>query len=357
MKNNRRTADRDFDLTDKDLFDLEETGGLPIIRNAPVAKPASGKIRKPSPKPEAAPEPVEAALVEQGDDGNAFDFSYHASRHERQWIVDSLGPFYEDLWIDDVLRLVKGGKEANVYQCAARPTLGPGFIAAKVYRPRMFRNLKKDHVYREGRTDLDSGGRAITDDRSLHAIRKRTQYGQELTHTSWIEYEFQTLEILHKAGADSPRPFARGNNAILMEYIGDRDMAAPTLNSVHLDRDEAQPLFERVIRNVEIMLANARVHGDLSAYNILYWEGQITLIDFPQVIQPDTNTSAYNIFERDISRVCEYFARYGIRARPRQIAADMWTAHRYRISPDIHPRLLDDQDDQDVAYWRRLTGG
>jgi RIO kinase 1 len=341
MKTNRRTSSRDIELTDLDLFDLEETG-LPAVRNAPAARKASGKLRKPTHKPASAVEKVDAVLMEQADDVSTFDFSYHATRHERQWITDSLGHFYEAQWIDDVLRLVKGGKEANVYQCAA---------------PRKFRNLKNDHVYRQGRTDLDSDGRAITDDGALHAIRKRTQYGLELTHTSWIEYEFQTLEILHKAGADSPRPYARGNNAILMEYIGDRDVAAPTLNSVHLERDEAQPLFERVMRNVEIMLANARVHGDLSAYNILYWEGQITLIDFPQVIQPEINTSAYNIFERDIRRVCEYFARYGVQARPRQIAADMWTAYRYRLTPEIHPRLLNDQDDQDLAYWRRLTGG
>ena len=87
-----------------------------------------------------------------------------------------------------MVSLIKGGKEATVYLCAAHPTTGTDYLAAKVYRPRIFRNLKNDAVYQEGRRKLDSSGNEITDDGMLHAIRKKTQYGWELTHTSWIEY-------------------------------------------------------------------------------------------------------------------------------------------------------------------------
>ena len=69
----------------------------------------------------------------------------------------------------------------------------------------------------------------------LHAMAKRTNYGEELRHQSWIAYEFQSLGLLHAAGADVPRPYAMENNAILMDYIGDMDAAAPTLNTVTLD--------------------------------------------------------------------------------------------------------------------------
>ncbi len=65
-------------------------------------------------------EALKAALLAQqvaaqADSLEVFNFTYQASRHERGWIVDSLGGFYEQRWLDDVLRLVKGGKEANVY--------------------------------------------------------------------------------------------------------------------------------------------------------------------------------------------------------------------------------------------------
>src|SRR5690349_2292034 len=41
----------------------------------------------------------------------------HLSKHEREWITIYLGAFYDDHLITDVLRRVKGGKEATVYCC------------------------------------------------------------------------------------------------------------------------------------------------------------------------------------------------------------------------------------------------
>ena len=38
----------------------------------------------------------------------------HVSKHERAWILNYLGKFYEEQLITDVLRRVKGGKEATV---------------------------------------------------------------------------------------------------------------------------------------------------------------------------------------------------------------------------------------------------
>src|SRR5512139_1672398 len=130
-------------------------------------------------------------------------------------------------------------------------------------------------------------------------------------------------------------------NAILMDYIGDLGNAAPTLNSVTLDRDEVPPLFDRVIQDVDLLLSNDRIHGDLSAYNILYWDGDITLIDFPQVVQPESNPAAWTIFLRDVTRICQYFASQGLRRDPRKLAAELWTSHGHRVVNEVHPSQLD----------------
>jgi RIO kinase 1 len=103
------------------------------------------------------------------------------------------------------------------------------------------------------------------------------------------------------------------------------------LNEVGLGQGEARALFERALRNMDILLSQGRVHGDLSAYNILYWHGRISLIDFPQVVSPQQNRNAYPIFQRDVQRVCEYFARQGVHADPKQLATQMWEAHGYRV--------------------------
>ena len=312
----------------------------------PKRRPGAKPVRKPG---------VASELTEQKDVIDTYKFSYRASRHERLWIIDSLSGFYEQQWFSDVLRLVKGGKEASVYQCLGSAATGDRYLAAKIYRPRQFRHLRKDHLYREGRANLDADGNPITEDGMLNAIRKRSAYGLQLAHTSWLAHEYNALQVLHAAGGDVPAPYAASDNCILMEYVGGDNLAAPALIEIELEPDEAQPLFARVLKNIELMLAKDLVHADLSAYNILYWQGEIKLIDFPQVIHPDRNSNAYQIFARDVSRVCEYFARLGVPSKPRRIAAELWTAFNRRLHPDVHPALLDDQDERDRAYWDKLV--
>ena len=286
-----------------------------------------------------------------------FKFTYKAARFEEAWLLDSLSNIADHQWISDVLRKVKGGKEASVYLCRSGSAIETPLVAAKVYRPRMLRNLKNDGQYRAGRLDLDENGNVIVDDGALHAMEKRTAYGEELRHQSWIAYEFQTLEMLFNAGADVPRPYAMEKNAILMDYIGDLGSAAPTLNTVTLDPDEVPPLYERVIHNIDLLLSYQRIHGDLSAYNILYWDGDISLIDFPQVVPPESNPTAWTIFLRDVTRICQYFAAQGLKRDALALAADLWTSHGHRTTKEVHPRHLDAEKKEDRRLWETQKVG
>lgn len=163
----------------------------------------------------------------------------------------------------------------------------------------------------------------------------------QLLHTSWIEHEFQNMRLLHEAGADVPQPFVSSNNAILMAYIGWEELPAPTLNTVNLRQNELKTIFDKIVLNVEIMLDNQRVHGDLSAYKILYFEGEIFLIDFPQAVDPDVNRNAYAIFQRDLRRLFEYFQRGGLDCDPIDWARKLWLRHGYQVRPSIHPKLME----------------
>ena len=301
------------------------------------AQPSQKRLSK---KRESKKREMEARLFVRAQEiSREFQFTYKAARFEEAWLLDSLADIAEHQWISDVIRKVKGGKEASVYLCtpgAAIPTTD--FVAAKVYRPRILRNLRNDGLYPQGREDLDAEGRVVVNDGMLHAIKKKTEYGRELLHQSWIAYEFTSMQELHAAGADVPEPYTMTNNAILMGYIGDLGTSAPTLNEVSLGRSEAKLLFDRVLCNLDILLTHERVHGDLSAYNILYWDGGITLIDFPQVVSPKVNRHAFTIFERDVKRVCDYFAGQGVRSNPKTLAMELWTSHRYPLpheKPDV----------------------
>ena len=289
----------------------------------------------------------------QDDSRSSFKFTYKAARFEEWWLLDSLGSFYEHKWITDVLRRVKGGKEASVYQCQPGAEVDAPLVAAKVYRPRSLRNLKNDGEYRIGRVDLDEAGNALVKRADIHAIAKRTNYGEELRHQSWIAYEFKTLETLHEAGVDVPKPYALEKNAILMGFVGNLATAAPPLSSVTLELDEAKTLYERVVRNIDMMLTHNRIHGDLSAYNILYWEGDIKLIDFPQVVLPDSNPSSWNIFQRDTMRICQYFSSQGVTCDAKKLAADLWTSHGHRVFTTVDPKFLDPEKPEDRQAWEQ----
>ncbi|MDI7277093.1 MAG: RIO1 family regulatory kinase/ATPase, partial [Anaerolineae bacterium] len=124
-----------------------------------------------------------------------------------------------------------------------------------------------------------------------------------------------------------PRPLALGDNAMLMEYVGDLSTPAPTLNQVALSRSEAGRLFARLMEEVERMLAAGRVHADLSAYNVLYWKGEVRLIDFPQAIDPEVHPNASPIFRRDVTRLCQHFRRYGIARDAAALADELWARY------------------------------
>jgi len=106
-----------------------------------------------------------------------FTPSFQPAEHERFWLLSYLEDFYNTQVITDILWKVKGGKEANVYCCAAHPSTGLDLIAAKVYRPAMFRSLRNDARYRQGREVINEAGKAVHSRRETLAVQKNTRYG------------------------------------------------------------------------------------------------------------------------------------------------------------------------------------
>jgi RIO kinase 1 len=279
------------------------------------------------------------------DLAQTFVPTFSPSEHERAWTVSFMEEFYNDRVITDVLRKDKGGKEANVYCCIAHPDTGMDLLAAKLYRPRMFRSLRNDALYRQGREVRDEDGKTARARREMLAIVKNTRFGKELRHTSWLEYEYETLQILYDAGADVPQPLAHDNNVIMMEYIGDMDIPAPTLNQVTLEKGEARALFDRLVDNLATMLACHRVHADFSAYNVLYWQGDVVMIDFPQAVDPRRNPDACPLFIRDVQRIIQYFARYGITPNPLALANELWSRYQLVNALDADRELVEIEDE------------
>jgi RIO kinase 1 len=231
--------------------------------------------------------------------------------------MEALGAFIDQGIIDGVLGAVKSGKEATVYACRAAASQGAVLIAAKVYRSRNVRNFSNDAAYQEGRT------RGM-ERRAQRAILAGSRAGREMAFGKWVRDEYETLRLLHGAGADVPRPIAQSDSVILMEYIGDEAAPADVLASVRLERDEAEQVFARLMRNVELWLANDRIHGDLSAYNVLYHAGNVKVIDFPQAVDARFNSNALSMLERDLEHLATFFARFGVQSDAHRLSRSLW---------------------------------
>jgi RIO kinase 1 len=257
------------------------------------------------------------------------------ARNTRAEIEESLEPLFADGLITEVLGIVRKGKEANVYCCRGSDLAGREYVAAKVYRSLEQRGFRNDAEYQTVAGKAGEGRLLRGKDRPLGSRQKRAltnkmHFGREVQSGMWIHSEFDTLQMLHAAGADVPEPLLCSSSAILMEFIGDGAEASPMLARVRMSPEEATVCLRRIIDNVGLWLRCDRVHGDLSAYNVLYREGEIVVIDFPQAVDARFNPNSRRLLERDLENICGHFASAGLHPDPLRIANEMW--RRYRVS-------------------------
>lgn len=127
--------------------------------------------------------------------------------------------------------------------------------------------------------------------------------------------EFDLLMACFKAGMNVPTPIGRVGNYLTMRFIGDGTEPAPQLRAVVLE--EPDVVLDQILDDYLLMYRDAQyVHGDLSAYNILWWKELPWIIDMPQACKVGPWSDMKNIeflLRRDIANVLRYFKRYGIR--------------------------------------------
>jgi RIO kinase 1 len=88
------------------------------------------------------------------------------------------------------------------------------------------------------------------------------------------------------------------------------------------------------------MLRHNLIHGDFSAYNLLYWEDDIWMIDFPQAFPCKGNRNAWIIFQRDVERVCQYFSRQGVSMDVDDLTRGLWKERGLSTDAEIALELV-----------------
>ena len=139
----------------------------------------------------------------------------------------------------------------------------------------MFRD---DVRYRQSRRGRES--------RVDRAMAKGTQAGMTFRAQQWVDTEFDVLGRLWGAGVSVPYPVQLLGREIMLEYIGDEQAAPPRLVQFRGGLPELSDLYGQLLTNLGRMVEFGIVHADLSAYNLLVWNGRLVLIDFPQAVHP-----------------------------------------------------------------------
>jgi RIO kinase 1 len=230
-------------------------------------------------------------------------------------------------YTDVDLGVLKTGKEAQVSLIERTGTTGRCLLARKLYLPRkvsekgvleamgvqrssQFRN---DVTYREGRQFRRS--------RDRRAVERMSTHGKALLQDRWTNHEHDVMRVLWNAGARVPYPVGFAEDRFDMEYLGDVDQAAPTLARLRPRGRLLYAIWDQLVANLERVVAAGYAHGDLSAYNLLWWADELWVIDLPQAVDIAANPLGLDFLHRDLANITAWFGRQGLERDPEELFA------------------------------------
>ncbi|MED5611988.1 MULTISPECIES: PA4780 family RIO1-like protein kinase [Pseudomonas] len=233
-------------------------------------------------------------------------------------------PLIEDGLVDEVLRPLMSGKEAAVYVVRC----GEQLRCAKVYKEANKRSFRQAAEYQEGRK--------VRNSRQARAMAKGSRYGRREQEEAWQNAEVAALFRLAGAGVRVPKPYDFLDGVLLMEMVADEDGdAAPRLNDVVLEPEQAREYHDFLIRQIVMMLCAGLVHGDLSEFNVLLGPDGPVIIDLPQAVDAAANNHAFRMLERDVGNMAAYFGQFAPELKDTRYAKEMWALFEDgKLQPD-----------------------
>ncbi|GLH03723.1 Serine/threonine-protein kinase RIO1 [Gryllus bimaculatus] len=192
--------------------------------------------------------------------------------------------------ITNINGCVSTGKEANVYHASGKDDEE---YAIKIYKTSIM--IFKD------REKYVSGEFRFRNGFCKHNPRKMIR--------TWAEKEIRNLSRLHSAGIVVPQPILLRSHVLLMQFVGHNGWPAPKLKDADLTTSRACKLYrECVIMMWKMFNKSKLVHADLSEFNLLYYEGQIYVIDVSQSVEND-HPHALEFLRKDCTNINEFFRK------------------------------------------------
>ncbi len=238
-------------------------------------------------------------------------------------IPKRIQPLVDDGLVDEVIRRLMSGKEADIYVVRC----GTEIRCAKVYKEAAQRSFKQAVQYQEGRK--------VRNSRRGRAMEKGSKFGRKQQEETWQNAEVNALYRLANAGVRVPQTYGCIDGVLLMELITDKNGdVAPRLVDVSMTAQQALEDHAVVMRYVVRMLCAGLVHGDLSEFNVLVEENGPVIIDLPQAVDAAANNNARSMLERDVNNMSSYYAHYAPELLERCYAKEIWALYE---EGELHP--------------------
>jgi len=182
---------------------------------------------------------------------------------------------------------VAKGKEANIF-CAT--THEGGKVAVKIYRIETS-NFIRMHEYISG------------DPRFSNVSRKRFE-----TLLAWTRKEYSNLKAFYEARISVPKPIAFLRNIVVMEFLGEGNIAFSTLDQI--GSGQPQKDFDFMLSEVKKIYQLGFVHSDMSEYNVVVTDDGLRILDCAQAVLL-AHPKAGEFLERDVGNLVRFFKKQG----------------------------------------------
>jgi len=240
-------------------------------------------------------------------------------------IPKRIKPLVEDGLVDEVIRPLMSGKEADVFIVRC----GTEIRCAKIYKEADKRSFKQAAQYQEGRK--------VRNSRRARAMEKGSRFGRKEQEQVWQSTEVDALFRLARVGVRVPKAYGCFDGVLLMELICDEQgFEAPRLNDVAMSAVQAIEDHKLMMRYVVRMLCEGLVHGDLSEFNVLVDDHGPVIIDLPQVVNAAANNHAEHLLARDINKITTYYGLYAPEILRTRYAKEIWALYE---AGELHPEV------------------